>query len=68
MPRPVRDRLGLATQRAWTDYLANLRFDGRGRARRPHLELYPVGFLPVLLDRGVSVATPGIERTRRLTT
>jgi hypothetical protein len=63
MLRPVRETLGVATQRAWTDYLANLRLKSAGRRVRPHLELYTLGFLPVLLDWGVSVCTAGLERT-----
>jgi hypothetical protein len=52
---PARERLGVATQRAWTDYLAqHHRSDFRAR---PHLELYTVGLLPAFLAWGVSVCT-----------
>jgi hypothetical protein len=55
MLQPVRQHLGVATQRVWTDYLANMRVDNY-RAR-PHAELYTLGGLPALLARGVSLAT-----------
>jgi hypothetical protein len=55
MLRPVRENLGLATRRVWTDYLAQMRIGGyRGR---PHAELYTLGALPLLLSHGVSLCT-----------
>jgi hypothetical protein len=55
MLRPARERLGVATQRVWTDYVAQMYAGGyRGR---PHAELYTLGALPVLLSRGVSLCT-----------
>jgi hypothetical protein len=62
MLRPAREVLGVATQRAWTDYLANLKMSGEGRRVRPHLELYTLGLLPVLLTWDVSICTPGLAR------
>jgi hypothetical protein len=55
MLRPARERIGVATQRVWTDYQANFR-DGADRAR-PHVELFNVGALPLLLARGANLAT-----------
>ncbi|MEA2586640.1 MAG: hypothetical protein QOF33_4725 [Thermomicrobiales bacterium] len=63
MLRPAREKLGVATQRAWTDYLAQFRVSRTGQGVRPHLELYSLGFLPALLEWGVSVCSPGIERS-----
>ncbi|HEY7036170.1 MAG TPA: hypothetical protein VH482_32855, partial [Thermomicrobiales bacterium] len=63
MLRPARETLKVATQLAWTDYLAQLRFEGEGRRVRPNLELYTAGLLPALLDWGVAVCTPGLPRT-----
>jgi hypothetical protein len=55
MLRPMRENLGIATRRIWTDYLAQMRIGGyRGR---PHAELYTLGALPVLLSHGVSLCT-----------
>jgi hypothetical protein len=63
MLRPARENLGVSTQRAWTDYMAQIQFKGAGRGVGPHVELYSLGFLPALLDRDVSTCTPGLART-----
>lgn len=55
MLRPMRERLGVITHHAWTDFIAVQ--TARGRRVRPHLELYSVGFLPALLHWGVSLLT-----------
>jgi hypothetical protein len=53
MLRPARERLGVATQRVWTDFQAQFRREGYGA--RPHLELYTLGALPVLLAWNLSL-------------
>jgi hypothetical protein len=55
MLRPARENLGVGTRRVWTDYQANFRQDA-DRAR-PHIEIYTLGALPLLLAHGVSLAT-----------
>jgi hypothetical protein len=51
----ARERLGVATQRVWTNYQAMFRKEGY--RLRPHLELFTVGALPALLAHGVQVST-----------
>jgi hypothetical protein len=58
---PAREGLGVATQRAWTDYLAQ--HHRSGFTQRPHLELYTVGMLPAMLVWGVSLFTTSIAWT-----
>jgi hypothetical protein len=58
MLRPAREHLGVATQRAWTDYMAQLH---RCHFRvRPHLEFYTVGLLPAMLSWGISLCTTSL--------
>jgi hypothetical protein len=64
MLRPARERLGVATQRMWTDYQAQ--FLSGAEHLRPHLELYTVGALPALLSWGVSLCAFGTPRTAYL--
>lgn len=59
MLRPVREQLGVSTQRFWTDYQAI--FLRTAETQRPHLELYTVGALPAMLARGIELATFCIE-------
>lgn len=63
MINPARRVLGVETQRAWTNYLSQMRDDSSRKLIRPHLELYSVGFLPALLHWGVEVCMPGLGRT-----
>lgn len=58
---PAREALGVATQRAWTDYLAQ--HHRSHFAARPHLELYTLGLLPALLTWGVSLLATSIAWT-----
>jgi hypothetical protein len=61
MLAPARQKLGVATQLAWTDYVAQ---HHRSRLRvRPHLELYTVGLLPAMLTWGVSLCTTSFPWT-----
>lgn len=55
MLEPAHASLGVATQRVFTDYQAT--FAPEEANRRPHLELYTLGSLPVMLDRGVDFAS-----------
>ena len=55
MLKPARERLGVASQRGWTNYQAIFRKEGY--PLRPHLELYTVGGLPALLAWGVETST-----------
>jgi hypothetical protein len=61
MLRPAREQLGVVTQRAWTDYLAQ--HHKSGLRMRPHLELYTAGLLPALLEWGVSTLTTSFPWT-----
>ncbi len=65
MLRPARESAGLATQMVWTDFLAQLTREGR--AGRPHIYLYTVGALPVLLARGIRLAAFSREYTAHWT-
>ncbi|HEY7032363.1 MAG TPA: hypothetical protein VH482_13575 [Thermomicrobiales bacterium] len=58
---PAREALGVATQRAWTDYLTQQH--RCGFKVRPHLELYTVGLLPLALVWGVSLLSTSIAWT-----
>ena len=55
MLRPARENPGVGTRQVWTDYQANFQPDA-DRAR-PHIEIYTLGALPLLLAHGVSIAT-----------
>ena len=59
MLAPARDRLGLATQRVWTDYQA--KFRRAGYHLRPNMELYTVGALPVLLAHRIAICSFSLD-------
>lgn len=63
MMEPAGKLLGIDTQRAWTNYLSQIRQDPANVAIRPHLELYSVGLLPAMLARQIAVCSSAIERT-----
>jgi hypothetical protein len=60
MLQPARETYGVTTQRVWTDYQAQFRRVGYDH--RPHLELYSLGSLPVLLAHGVELCTLSSSR------
>ncbi len=55
MLRPARERLGVKTQRVWTDYLSL--FVRSADDQRPEIELYAFAGLPALLHHRVPLAT-----------
>jgi hypothetical protein len=61
MLRPAREQLGVATQNAWTDYLAQQ--SKSNYQLRPHLELFTAGFLPACLTWGTSLLTTSFSWT-----
>ena len=48
MLKPARERMGVSSQRSWTDYQAI--FLRSADAQRPEIELYTAGALPALLE------------------
>lgn len=61
MLAPVRRLRNVATQRVFTNFLANL--TETGIKLRPHRQFYTVGALPVMLTYGVRESTFGDNRT-----
>jgi hypothetical protein len=61
MLAPAREKLGVATQLAWTDYVAQ--HHRSSLTARPHLELFTVGLLPAMLAWGVSICTTSLPWT-----
>lgn len=58
MLQPARQHLGVATQRAWTDFVAQ-QFKSRGKLK-PLIETYTVGLLPALLTWGIEFLTTSL--------
>ncbi len=61
MLQPTANRLGVASQRVWTDFQAQ--FLPAGYHLRPNLELYTLGALPALLTWGIEWCTFSIPWT-----